>query len=119
MALLHLVAISDEIVDEQRVLVLPFELDFTQTADCVKGFTLNLLQDLVFCLFILADCLTVSLCISFPSSLKLLKNLQVELLSNDLLDDPVVEECDLPIILMETFREILEVALLQVHDVLG
>ena len=118
MALLHLVAISDEIVDEQRVFVLPFELNLAQTADCIKSLTLYLLQDLVLCLFILADRLAISLRISFPPAVELLENLVVKLLSNDLRDDPIVEECDLPIVLVESFREILKVALLQVHDVL-
>ena len=118
MALLDTVAISDEVVNEKGVLVLPFEFDLTQTADCVKSLALNLLQDLVLCLLILAHCLTISLRVRFPPALELLEDLEVQLLSNDLLDDPVMEECYLPVVLVEALWEIFEVALLQVHDVL-
>lgn len=106
------VPFSYEVVDKKCVLNLPLKLLLTQAAYRVESLLLDSFQDLVLCLFVLADCLDDALRVGSTPRLKLLQRFQVELLAFDCFNYLVMEEGDFPFVGVELLREIFKVRLL-------
>ena len=71
---------------------------------------MNTLEDLLFGFLVAAKGFNLLLGVAVSADGEILQRLLVKLLLDDLLQDLIVEESQLPVILMETLWEVFEVA---------
>ena len=98
---------------QESILISTVVLFLCQIRNGDQGVCLDFPQDFFLGLVRSLDWLLLPSSVSLSFLIELNQSLRTQLFANDLIDDGVVEKCHLPIILVETFRKLLKIALNQ------
>ena len=105
-------------INEQSFSCFALSFRITNLDYGIESFFRNCLQNFISSLIVAIHRITDLLRIRFPSSFKLLQSFQINLSSRNPLNSLVVEKGHLPVILVESLRKFLKIALSMVYQIL-